>query len=137
MEKQKLLFLIIYSKLIAMVADVSTVVLHKKDLEIVGQITFFNGATSTFLNYDPASYDTDTEKWNISLGVGAVLSQTADSYLLISFTGKLNDEMKGFYRSYYMEKGEKVWMASTQFQQTDARRAFPCFDVSLEISNYV
>lgn len=132
METLIFLFLIIYSKLIATVADVSTVVLHKKDLEITGPIIFFNGAAQTSLPYDPASYDTDTEKWNITLGAGVVLNQTAESSLMISFTGKLNDEMKGFYRSYYMEKGEKVWMASTQFQQTDARRAFPCFDVSLK-----
>lgn len=119
-----------------MVDNVGAIVLHKKDLEIEG-ISFKNGdADPTSLTYDAESYDSDTDKWTISLGVGTVLSRTVDSILTISFTGKLNDEMKGFYRSYYWEKGVKVWMASTQFQQTDARRAFPCFDVSFEISNY-
>ena len=45
------------------------------------------------------------------------------------FTGTLNDKMAGFYRSSYKnEKGEDKWMATTQMEATDARRAFPCWD---------
>lgn len=46
-----------------------------------------------------------------------------------SFTGVLNDELAGFYRSKYTVRGEQRWAAITQFEATDARRAFPCFDV--------
>jgi len=46
----------------------------------------------------------------------------------IFFTGVLNDELAGFYRSSYTENGEKRYIATTQFEATDARRAFPCFD---------
>lgn len=46
-----------------------------------------------------------------------------------SFKGTLNDKLKGFYRSFWVdEKGEKQPIATTQFESTDARRAFPCFD---------
>ncbi|KAL7288625.1 hypothetical protein TKK_0017359 [Trichogramma kaykai] len=49
--------------------------------------------------------------------------------LNISYKGNLRDDMKGFYRSYYInEKGEKKWLLSTQFEPSYARRAFPCFD---------
>ncbi|XP_023949404.1 aminopeptidase N [Bicyclus anynana] len=48
--------------------------------------------------------------------------------LNITFTGILNDNLHGFYRSMYEEKKEKRWIAVTQFQATDARRAFPCWD---------
>ena len=45
------------------------------------------------------------------------------------FTGYLNDKMAGFYRSSYKDKnGETKYIASTQMEPTDARRAFPCFD---------
>jgi puromycin-sensitive aminopeptidase len=49
--------------------------------------------------------------------------------LEIEFAGILNDKLHGFYRSTYKSTGgrEKT-LASTQFESTDARRAFPCWD---------
>lgn len=50
-------------------------------------------------------------------------------HLNISFTGTLNDKLHGFYRSTYKNaSGETKVLATTQFEATDARRAFPCFD---------
>src|SRR5919108_5828187 len=49
--------------------------------------------------------------------------------LQISFSGILNDKLHGFYRSTYKDsKGQEKVLASTQFESTDARRAFPCWD---------
>ncbi|MSO21082.1 MAG: M1 family peptidase [Acidobacteria bacterium] len=48
--------------------------------------------------------------------------------LALEFTGELNDKMHGFYRTAYTVNGEKHWGAATQFEATDARRAFPCWD---------
>jgi puromycin-sensitive aminopeptidase len=49
--------------------------------------------------------------------------------LQIKFTGELNDRLRGFYRSRYTDaNGQERYMASTQFEATDARRAFPCWD---------
>jgi aminopeptidase N len=42
----------------------------------------------------------------------------------IRFTGTLNHELRGFYLA---EEGSQRY-AVTQFEPTDARRAFPCFD---------
>ncbi|CDK29653.1 unnamed protein product [Kuraishia capsulata CBS 1993] len=36
--------------------------------------------------------------------------------------------MAGFYRSTYQENGETKYLATTQMEATDCRRAFPCFD---------
>ena len=47
----------------------------------------------------------------------------------ISFNGILNDQLHGFYRSTYSDDaGAAHTIATTQFESTDARRAFPCFD---------
>src|SRR5512138_869912 len=49
--------------------------------------------------------------------------------LQIKFSGTLNDKLHGFYRSTYKSAdGQIKTLASTQFESTDARRAFPCWD---------
>ena len=48
--------------------------------------------------------------------------------LRLVFRGVLNDNMRGFYRSRYVHEGREKYLATTQFEATDARRAFPCVD---------
>ncbi|MEK7113307.1 MAG: M1 family metallopeptidase [Patescibacteria group bacterium] len=48
--------------------------------------------------------------------------------LHIVFKGILNDKMRGFYSSKYLLHEKEHHLATTQFESTDARRAFPCFD---------
>ncbi|MCY4622962.1 MAG: M1 family aminopeptidase [bacterium] len=45
------------------------------------------------------------------------------------FTGILNDQLRGFYLSTFDDDdGTRQVIATTQFEATDARRAFPCWD---------
>ena len=54
---------------------------------------------------------------------------TGPARLDMSFTGVLNDKLLGFYRSEYVSQdGQARYLATTQFEATDARRAFPCWD---------
>jgi tricorn protease interacting factor F2/3 len=46
----------------------------------------------------------------------------------IEFQGILNDRLLGFYRSQYKQGGKTKFLATTQFEAADARRAFPCWD---------
>ncbi|MHB8328505.1 MAG: M1 family metallopeptidase [Acidimicrobiales bacterium] len=47
----------------------------------------------------------------------------------IGFSGVLGDKLCGFYRSTFSgDDGASRTIATTQFEATDARRAFPCFD---------
>lgn len=49
--------------------------------------------------------------------------------LHIVFKGVLNDNMNGFYRSSFKDDdGKTHYIATTQFEATDARKAFPCWD---------
>ena len=46
----------------------------------------------------------------------------------IEFEGILNDRLLGFYRSQYKQGNKTKYLATTQFEAADARRAFPCWD---------
>ncbi len=46
----------------------------------------------------------------------------------IEYTGTLNDRLLGFYRSRYTDGSKTKFLATTQFEAADARRAFPCWD---------
>ena len=77
-------------------------------------------------NLNFVTYDEETQKWTINLPDPFV---PFSSYTFtVKYTGHMRENMLGFYRSYYYEGSEKKWLASTQFQQTEARRCFPNFD---------
>ena len=71
-------------------------------------------------------YDAKLE--TVLLDFGRPLKPAEADCLCLEFDGTLNDTMHGFYRTSYEVKGEKRWGATTQFEATDARRAFPCWD---------
>ncbi|XP_028402409.1 glutamyl aminopeptidase-like, partial [Dendronephthya gigantea] len=54
---------------------------------------------------------------------------TSGNYTIeMDFVGKLEDDLKGLYRSTYKRGNKTITIASTQLQPTDARKVFPCFD---------
>ena len=59
-----------------------------------------------------------------------VLPETVSGQIRIQidYAGKINDRMAGFYRSRYTRDGRTEHIAVTQFEESDARRAFPCLD---------
>jgi puromycin-sensitive aminopeptidase len=58
-----------------------------------------------------------------------VVLEPGDWRLHLTFAGTLNDKLRGFYRSSYKDAGGTTHvLAATQFEATDARRAFPCWD---------
>lgn len=48
--------------------------------------------------------------------------------LSVVFSGIISETLRGFYKSKYNLNGEEKYIATTQFEATDARRCFPCFD---------
>ena len=76
----------------------------------------------------PASHSMNEEEEVLTLGFTESLP-TGEYTLLIEFTGTLNDKLRGFYRSQYVNpEGNTEYLATTQFESTDARKAFPCWD---------
>jgi len=72
------------------------------------------------------SLDPETER--ATLVLPQELS-TGGAVVSLRFRGVLNDKLRGFYRSTFTdESGNERVIATTQFEATDARRAFPCWD---------
>ena len=92
------------------------IVLNAIELEI--HSVSVNGTVSTF------TLNEDLERLVINSSVAP-----GDLVIDIAFTGILNDKLRGFYRSTFVDESEKTrTIATTQMQSTDCRRAFPCFD---------
>lgn len=72
--------------------------------------------------------DAELERATFRLHDGNVA--TAGTWTLHTrFRGILNDKLHGFYRSTFTDvDGDEQVIATTQFEPTDARRAFPCWD---------
>lgn len=75
----------------------------------------------------PAKAKLDEKKESLAILVPKKIRGTAQ--ITIEFSGILNDRLVGFYRSQYKDKsGKTKYLATTQFEAADARRAFPCVD---------
>jgi tricorn protease interacting factor F2/3 len=70
------------------------------------------------------SVDSDKEEVNVTLPEKMV----GEIELRLDYLGEINNKMAGFYRSRYVANGKEKYIAVTQFEESDARRAFPCFD---------
>ena len=97
-------------------AAASEIVMNAIELDIAS--VSVNGVPATF------SLHEESERLIID---AAVTQGPCD--IAISFTGILNDKLRGFYRSTFTDDSGVVrTIATTQMQATDCRRAFPCFD---------
>ena len=99
-------------------APTRLVVLNAKDLEI-GAV-FVDGA--------PAIHTIDATDDRLIISTTATVP-AGPTMIDITFSGVLNDKLRGFYRSTYRDDdGVEQVIAASQMQSTDCRRAFPCFD---------
>ena len=69
------------------------------------------------------TFKLDEEAETLTIDLDAPLAQGSKACLFCAYTGILNDQMRGFYRSKYTHwSGEERYCATTQFEATDARR---------------
>ena len=95
----------------------SSIVLHAAEIEFK-EVTFTAGGS-----LQTASVSSDSKNETATLTVPNVIpAGPADIH--IRYTGILNDQLRGFYLSQTSRRRYAV----TQFEATDARRAFPSFD---------
>ena len=98
--------------------------INSADLEISS--AWVQDGVGSKIEASNVEHDEDMERATISFNSDL----SAGPYTLNAvFTGILNDQLHGFYRSTFTDDdGVSHTIATTQFESTHARRAFPCFD---------
>ena len=71
-------------------------------------------------------YTLDAEKQSLTVDLGE--EHRGEITLHIDVSGEISEKLAGLYRSPYEVDGETRYAAVTQFQESDARRVFPCVD---------
>lgn len=87
---------------------------------------------------ESTSFSYDGKQQRATVVFPEEIPTSKEAKLVIKFQGILNNDMAGFYRSKYKPAVTAAasvprddtfhYMFSTQFESSDARRAFPCFD---------
>ncbi|MSQ07286.1 MAG: M1 family peptidase [Dehalococcoidia bacterium] len=99
------------------------IVLNADELELQSAVLVRPRSRAT-----PTNISFDADRQTVTLDFGKAITP-GKARLDLEFTGTLNDQLRGFYRSQYTTpSGRKRTLAATQFEATDARRAFPCWD---------
>ncbi|KAK3900207.1 peptidase family M1-domain-containing protein [Staphylotrichum tortipilum] len=120
-----------------LVKPTTEIVLNTLELELLSsKIVVSQGKNDQ--SWDSTAFSEDTKTQRSTITFPQELPASAKVSLAINFTGELNHDMAGFYRSQYKPAApaaasvprddEFHYMLSTQFEACDARRAFPCFD---------
>jgi aminopeptidase N/puromycin-sensitive aminopeptidase len=99
-----------------------TIVLNSAEIEFQS-VTIKAGGPGSSSPAQTATVSTDNDKEQTTFTFPDTIS-AGPATLTVHYTGILNDKLRGFYLS----KTEKRNYAVTQFESTDARRAFPSFD---------
>ena len=85
--------------------------------------------TTTTSEQKAISYRYHQRNQTVDIAFAEAFQADEDYVVVMDFIGVLNDQMCGLYRSVYTDiYGNSKIMATTQFEATDARRAFPCMD---------
>jgi len=110
------------------VSKADNITLHVADMTIDNDAVIVMEEGGSSIGIKSHKYDNDREFYILMLEKD--LKPGLKYTVKIHFVAHLKDNLKGFYRSQYKDQttGKDEYLAVTQFQPTDARRAFPCFD---------
>lgn len=105
------------------IENTPNITIHYREVTIV-KVDLFNAAGFLLQSDVPIETREDVEFLIITPSLPLVQGQIYS--VEITYIGLLRNDDAGFYRSSYLDSiGRTVWLATTQFESTDARHAFP------------
>ncbi|XP_037036998.1 aminopeptidase N-like [Bradysia coprophila] len=134
--------------------------IHRGDFEFNGQVTVrfrcIEPTSELTLQYRDLTIETvnlfdsnnnlieDDVAWHLNetlefliIEPNQQLEQGQEYSVSVTYNGTMTDDGLGIYRAWYVDPaGNTRWLASTQFQATEARRAFPCYDEPLHRTRF-
>lgn len=118
-------------RLLVIEDNLNEIVLHSHRLQITNCV--LKTQDGTIIEWEnseqPWSYEEEKQFLTFTIATTSSLVKDEEYYIEIEFNGDLEANNEGFYRSSYInEEGVTVWLGTTQFAPTFARRAFPCYD---------
>ncbi|TQS33713.1 hypothetical protein Golomagni_05930, partial [Golovinomyces magnicellulatus] len=119
------------------VKPTTEITLNTLELKLIdAKVTVQNTKAEQTWSSKHFSYDIKPQRATITFDEEIPVSKKAT--LTIQYEGSINADMAGFYRSKYTptipateatpRDDDWHYMISTQFESSDARRAYPCFD---------
>ncbi|KAJ4488175.1 leucyl aminopeptidase [Lentinula aciculospora] len=105
--------------------ETKTIVMNSSKLKL-GQATAYTAVSQSDPSFSEPSFD-EKEK-RVSFSFPTAFPAGTQTKLTVGFAGELNSSMTGYYRSSFEEEGKTKYYSLTQFEATDARSAFPCWD---------
>ena len=90
------------------------------------ELTVISCAVRAAERYIDCAFDANAEKEELRIFFPQAMQGVI--CIRIRYQGQINNKMAGFYRSQYVSHGQTKHIAVTQFEESDARRAFPCMD---------
>lgn len=121
---------------VSVLTKTEKIVIHARQLE---NFT----ATAQQLNVENAEVHTlnvtyeDEREFLTLYKEGLELPEDTTWLVTINYEGNLRTDNGGFYLSTYTDdEGNTKYLATTQFESTDARHAFPCYDEPSKRANF-
>uniref|UniRef100_T1PH43 Aminopeptidase n=1 Tax=Musca domestica TaxID=7370 RepID=T1PH43_MUSDO len=111
---------------VTIVEATTTLVLHKRQLNILS--AKIESATSASEDLT-ISYEEEREFLTLTRKTNVNFEKDTEWKVTLEYEGELRTDNGGFYLSTYTDAdGNERYLAITQFESTDARHAFPCYD---------
>lgn len=105
-----------------------TITLHALNLKVDSVALYKSGTPATVITINEPTLNVGNDFLVISTQTEQLTVENK-YVLVIEFSSALRTDEAGFYRaSYVTDEGVTKYLATTQFESTDARSAFPCYD---------